>query len=69
MKSLVPVSDNLKQGITTSLDFLTEKEGNACGFNSTLYLLNTFHAWYSGYENKLTTVPQEVDSVVGRPGA
>lgn len=72
MRMLVPESDNLKQGIETSLDFLTNREGNQClwvQFN--LYLLSTFHAGYSEYKNKLTTVPQEVDYVVvlGRPCA
>lgn len=55
-----------------SLDFLTNREGKQCLWvQFSLYLLSTFQAWYSGYKNKLTTVPQEVDSVVAgcRPGA
>lgn len=72
MRMLVPKSDNLKQGTENSLHFLTNREGSQClwiQFN--LYLLSTFHAGYSEYKNKLTTVPQEVDYVVvlGKPCA
>lgn len=72
MKVLIPEYNNLEQAMVISLDFLTNREGKQCLWvQISLYLLSTFQAWYFGFKKKLTTVPQEVDSVVAgcRPGA
>lgn len=71
MKLLVPESDHLKQGIASSLDFLANRMKARPVGSAQPVFTDTFHAWYSGHKNKLTTVPQDVHSVGvgGRSGA
>lgn len=62
MKVLIPESDNLPQTRDGNFSGLPDQQRSKVMLQFNLYLLSTFHAYYFGYKNKLTTDPQEVDS-------